>query len=95
MGAAPPVTPLPRERVLAWLARRKLSQNALADAIGREASSVSKVIRGQIQSAPIWKEIRAYMRSPGTYKPASIRSRRQREAVARARKVLRRSGFLA
>ena len=84
-----------RRRVLAFLRARGMSQNELAQALGRDATLVSKVLRGVVASAPIWAEVEAYMTAPDTYKPASIRVRKQREAISRARALLRRSGMSA
>lgn len=84
-----------RRRVLAFLRSRGMSQNQLAQAIGRDATLVSKVLRGVVASAPIWAEVEAFMADPDGYKPVAIRDRKQREAISRARALLRRSGMSA
>ena len=95
MAGRRPIRPtFTRATVLAWLLRRGLSQAALAQRIGRDAGLVSKVLRGRVKSAPIWREIQGYMAKPESYRPASIRSRRQAEAIEKARIVLRKSGIL-
>jgi hypothetical protein len=80
--------------VLRFLRKRRMTRHALALAIGRETGYVNKVLRGLVPSEPVWREIAAYMKSPDRYKPPSIRSRRQAEAIAKARSILRRAGYL-
>lgn len=84
--------PLSRPRVLAWLKSRGLSQNKLARRLGREPAYVSKVLRGEVISGPIWTEIRRFMRAPISYR----RRRRGRpvprpDAILQALRVLDRA----
>jgi len=75
--------------VQAWMKAHDITLRGLARGLHREPSLISRVIRGRVQSEPIWVEIRAYMRSPKDY------PRRVAAQVARARAVLRRRGLLA
>jgi hypothetical protein len=70
--------------VRAWLKDHGQTLRGLGRALHREPSFLSRVIRGQITSAPVWQEIRAYMANPKDY------PRRLAAQVGRARALLRR-----
>ena len=78
-----------RVEVLRWLKAHRMTLRGLARAIHREPSLVSRVIRGRVQSEPIWREIRAYMADPQVY------ARQFAAKVSRARALLRRKGLIA
>ena len=71
--------PLAETDVRAWLKEHQLSLRGLARALHREPSFLLRVIRGQITSGPMWREIRAYMVAPKDY------PRRYAADVARAK----------
>jgi len=91
--------PLTEATVRAWLKEHQLSLRGLARALHREPSFLLRVIRGQIQSGPVWREIRAYMAAPKAYPrryAANVaRAKKQVKQLSQARAILQRQGFLA
>jgi hypothetical protein len=65
--------PLSQLKVRVWLLEHDLSQRKLAQRLGRNVSLVGRVLRRQVQSAPIWSEIHRFMLDPDSYRPTKRR----------------------
>lgn len=84
---------MPRKDVLRWLDLMEWTQADLAKKLGRNASYMSKILRGRATSRFVWQQIRAVMADPEGYQTPAYRSLEQRRKIITAAETLREAGI--